>query len=157
MGIVSTTLAEDNHDQRDGSRYVQEFHTDDAGKVHRFEYRWRAGMDRAAIAAARAVQLAESVAEGEVTSALSVDVAPSIVQQTGAQFLARLREKYRGATREEAARIARWIVRRIDAGHVTAAQLRNAFNLSVAEWDALEVRMRNLAAKLDDIESAAGE
>ncbi len=34
MGIVSTTLAEDGHDQRDGTRYVQEFHTDSAGQVH---------------------------------------------------------------------------------------------------------------------------
>jgi hypothetical protein len=157
MGIVSTTLAEDNHDQRDGSRYVQEFHSDAAGKVHRFEYRWRAGMDRAAIAAARAVQLAESVAEAEVASALAADAAPNIVQQTAAQFLARLREKYRGATREEAARIARWIVRRIDAGHVTEAQLRNAFNLSVAEWNTLEAKMRTLASRLDDLESAVGE
>lgn len=157
MAIVETSLTEDNHFQADGTKYVQEFHTDSAGRVHRFEYKWRAGMDRAAIAAARAAQLAEAVAEQEVEQALEADAAPQIVQQTGAQFLARLREKYRASDRERCAKIARWIVRRLDAGHVTQAQLRNAFGLSVAEWNAVEARLRDLATKLDAVEQAVGE
>lgn len=157
MGIISSVKAQDNHDQADGSRYVQEFHTDDAGKVHRFEYRWRAGMDRDAIMADRAVRLAESLAQAEVEQAVEVDVAPQIVQQTGAQFLARLREIYRNSGKERCARIARWIVRRIDAGHVTEAQLRNAFNLSVGEWNTLEAKLRSLATTLDALEGAQGE
>jgi hypothetical protein len=157
MGIVSSVKAQDNHDQADGSRYVQEFHTDSAGKVHRFEYRWRAGMDRDAIMAARAVQLADQVADREVDVAVELDAAPVIVQQTGAQFLDRLREKYRNSDKERCARIARWIIHRLDAGHVTVAQLRNAFNLTVSEWNTLEAKLRALAGTLDDLETARGE
>lgn len=157
MGIVSSVKAQDNHDQADGSRYVQEFHTDAAGRVHRFEYRWRAGIDRDAIMAARAAQVAEAVDDAEVESALESDVAPNIVQQTGAQFLVRLREKYRNSNKERAAKIARWIVRRLDAGHVTETQIRNVFNLDAGQWATLESRLRTLAATLDSLESAEGE
>ncbi len=114
-------------------------------------------MDRTANAAARAIRLAESLAETEVASALGRDAAPAIVHQTGAQFLARLRERYRRAEKEQSARIARWIIRRIDAGHVTAAQLRNAFGLTGPEWTTLEGKLRTLAANLDGLEAAAGE
>lgn len=157
MGIVSSVKAQDNHDQADGSRYVQEFHTDAAGKVHRYEYRWRAGIDRDAIMAARAIELAENLAQAEVVQAIGVDDAPAVIQQTAGQFLARLRERFRNAKREECARIARWIIRRLNAGHVTQAQLRAAFNLTVGQWNTLEAKLITLAGAADAIDSAEGE
>src|SRR3990172_13172205 len=100
MPIVSIVIEQDAHTQADGSRYTREIHTDHTGKSHRFEYLIRGQMDKDAIAAARAVRLEAELPEREVDQVLAIDTAPTLNWQTGAQFLARLRERYRDATRE---------------------------------------------------------
>lgn len=77
--------------------------------------------------------------------------------QTTAQFAARLRERYRSASREEAARIATWILNRIDAGDITDAQVRNAFGLTVTQYANLKTRMTNLRTAYQAVQAAAGE
>lgn len=77
--------------------------------------------------------------------------------QTAAQFAARLRERYRSASREEAARIATWILNRIDAGDITDVQVRNAFGLTVTQYNALKTRMGNLRTAYQAMQAAAGE
>jgi hypothetical protein len=145
------------HAQADGRRYVLEIHSDGSGEFARVEYLAAEGADTDAIASARDAQLLLDFAEAEVGQAVEVDHAPALRFQTGADFLARLRELYRASNKERCARIARWVIRRLDAGDVTAAQLRNVFDLTVLQWDALETKMRNLAASLDAVEAAEGE
>lgn len=58
----------------------------------------------------------------------------SLHHQTAAQFVARLRERYRGASREELARLAWWIIERVNAGDITDLQVRNAFGLTSAQY-----------------------
>ena len=77
--------------------------------------------------------------------------------QTATQFAARLRERYRSASREEAARIATWILNRIDAGDLTDAQVRAAFGLTVTQYNALKTRMGNLRTAYQAMQAAAGE
>ncbi len=77
--------------------------------------------------------------------------------QTAAQFAARLRERYRSASREEAARIATRILNRIDAGDLTDTQVRTAFGLTVTQYNALKTRMGNLRTAYQAVQSAAGE
>jgi len=157
--IVSSVLFQDAHEQKDGTRYVGELHTDSTGTVHRFEYLATQAMmaNRDAVMAARASRLEERLAEEEAKSAIEVDAAPVLNHQTGTQFLQRLREFYRNAGKERCARIARWIINRLDAGHVTAAQLRNVFDLTVQQWNTLEAKLRSLKASVEAVDAAAGE
>ena len=68
MPIVSSTY-EVGHAQRDGKRYVTEYHTDSTGFVHRIEYGPMAdGTDYQSIMQARAAQIAEQLAQQEADS-----------------------------------------------------------------------------------------
>ncbi len=77
--------------------------------------------------------------------------------QTAAQFAARLRERYRSASREECARIATWILNRIEAGDITDAQVRNAFGLTAGQYTTLKSKMTSLRTNWLGVQSAAGE
>lgn len=153
MPFIVTT----GHAQIDGRRYVIEVHSDAQGEFARVEYLAVDGANTNAIATARNARLLVDYADNEAAQAVEADRAPVLRFQTGAEFLQRLREFYRQAGAERCARIARWIIRRLDAGHVTAAQLRNAFNLTAGQWSTLEAKMRNLASNIEAVEQAAGE
>jgi hypothetical protein len=84
-------------------------------------------------------------------------MALTLKHQTAAQFAARLRERYRNAEREDAAKIARWVARRLAAGDITDAQMRAAFGLTTTQWSNLKARMQTLAANYDAVLSARGE
>ena len=77
--------------------------------------------------------------------------------QTAAQFAARLRERYRTATREEAARIATWVLARIEAGDLTDAQVRSAFGLTTQQYTGLKARMSTLRDAYRAVQQAVGE
>ena len=84
-------------------------------------------------------------------------MALNLKHQTAAQFAARLRERYRNASREECARIATWILNRIEAGDITDAQVRTAFGLTVTQYNNLKTRMTNLRTNWLAVQAAAGE
>ena len=84
-------------------------------------------------------------------------MALNLKYQTAAQFAARLRERYRYASREEAARIATWILNKIDAGDLTDVQVRNAFGLTLTQYNAMKTRMSNLRTAYQSVQSAVGE
>lgn len=78
--------------------------------------------------------------------------------QTPAQFAARLRKRFRNAEREECARIAHWILRRIQLGDFTEAQVRNAFGLTVQQWATLRTnKLEPLANAWAAVKAARGE
>lgn len=78
--------------------------------------------------------------------------------QTAAQFAARLREQFRSAEREERARIAHWIMRRIAVGDVTENQVRNAFGLTTQRWNTLKAnKLEPLRDAWAAIKDAQGE
>ena len=84
-------------------------------------------------------------------------MALSLRHQTAAQFAARLRERFRSAEREEAARLATWIIERIAAGDITDAQVRTAFGLSAAQYSALKTRLQTLRDHWAAVRAAKGE
>jgi hypothetical protein len=154
---VSVVVTTEGHTQKDGSRYVLEIYSDAQGEAMRIEYLAFIGADTAAIATARTPFVLEALARGEAVAALYVESAPVLRYQTGAQFLQRLREFWRNTSRETCTRIARWIIHRLDAGDVTEAQLMNVFDLTQAQWNNLEIKMRGFAADQDGVDAAAGE
>ena len=70
MSIVSSTYVV-GHAQADGRTYVEEFHTTDLGEVIRVEYGPVGVIDYQATANARAVQIAEQLAQQEFEGILS--------------------------------------------------------------------------------------
>ena len=77
--------------------------------------------------------------------------------QTKAQFAARLRERYRNASREQAAHIATWMLNSIEAGDITDLQVRTAFNLTSGQWTTLKAKMTTLRTNWLAVRAAAGE
>ena len=54
--------------------------------------------------------------------------------QTGAEFAVRLRERWSRSDKADCARIAWWLIERINAGDLTDQQLRNAFGVTQQQW-----------------------
>ena len=77
--------------------------------------------------------------------------------QTAAQYIARLRVRYRNSSREGQARIAVRILRHITEGDATDTQMRNAFGLTAAQWTTQKARMQTLADNWNAVQAATGE
>jgi hypothetical protein len=84
-------------------------------------------------------------------------VALRLKHQTASQFAARFRERYRSASREEAARLATWLLNRIEATDLTDAQVRNAFGLTLTQYNQMKTRMTNLRTAWLAVQAAQGE
>jgi hypothetical protein len=65
-------------------------------------------------------------------------VALNLNHQTAAEFATRLRQRFQTASRDEAARIAWWLIERINVGDITDTQARNAFGLTLTQWNTLK-------------------
>lgn len=72
------------------------------------------------------------------------DGAPVLKDQTIGQFLTRLRGRYREMVDVDQAQLAWWLMRRIDAGHITDAQCAKAFGVTAVNW----TRLKNTRMKL---------
>ena len=72
---------------------------------------------------------------------------------TLAQFRARLRARYKDATRSEALRIAKYV----NSLGLTDNQLKSLFGVNDAQLTALKNRLSNQASLCDSARSAAGE
>ena len=81
----------------------------------------------------------------------------ALKHQTAAQFIARFREAYRNADKGRLARMAKWLLARIAAGDITDAQARNAFGLTVQQWNTKKTQMTDLVAKNEAVEAAVGD
>lgn len=77
--------------------------------------------------------------------------------QTAAQFISRVRERYRNAFWEELIIIARWVLNKLESGDITDSQCRNAWNKTILEWTALKTKMQNWVNNYDSVQSAQGE
>lgn len=138
MAIVSSRLEVDAHLQRDGRRGVTERHVDSTGVEHLHVYKPVDGSDYQAVMLARVPRIEAALAESEFLEALEVEGWSPLQHQTAAQFAARFRARYRDASRVECAKLAKWILDRIDGGSFTDAAVRNAFGLTVTQWNALK-------------------
>ena len=84
-------------------------------------------------------------------------MALQLSHQTAAQLAARFRARYRTAEREEAARLATWLLNRIDVGDFTDAQVRSAFGLTAQQYTTLKTAMTTLRTQWLAVQSAKGE
>lgn len=71
----------------------------------------------------------------------------NLKHQTKVQYLRRLRERYRDATRMDACRLANRILRHLSDGDVTQAQTQTAWGMTAQEWTAKAVQLQARADK----------
>ena len=143
--------------QIDGRRWVREDHVDQSGVHHFADYLAAADADYVAIRTERALRLWERLVAQEIEDAMRVDANPALVYATKTDFVPVFRETYRASVREECARLATWILARIVGGWATDTQVRNAFGLTVAQWNALKAKMTTLRDNWAAVQAAAGE
>lgn len=84
-------------------------------------------------------------------------MALALKHATNAQLAAAFRKRYREATGLEAGRLARWLLNRIADGTWTDAQVRNAFNLTVTQYNQLKTRLTTKAERYDAVMQDVGE
>ena len=77
--------------------------------------------------------------------------------QTAAELVARFREAFRNSERERVVTLASNLLARIDAGDITDAQVRNAFDLTTPQYTTLKTKMQNWVAAKQTTQSAVGE
>ncbi len=77
--------------------------------------------------------------------------------QTAAQFAARLRERYRNASKVEACRLAKWMLDHIEAGDFTDTQVRNAFGLTAGQYTTIKAKWTTMRTNYEAVQAAAGE
>lgn len=157
MPIVSSRT-ELGHLQKDGRRLVREVHTDQLGVEHVREYGPvdTQQVDVNAVATARAARLTAILKEMELQACLDNDRVTT-VHITKTELAEWIRRVYRSAEPHVVVRIARWIRRRIATGDFTENQVRNAFGLTVPQWDALKVKLQAMDDALATVEEARGE
>jgi hypothetical protein len=84
-------------------------------------------------------------------------MALNLRHQTPAQFAARLRARYKAASKVEACRLATWMLDHIDAGDFTELQVRNAFGLTAGQWTTLKAKLTTMRTNHNAVQSAVGE
>ena len=77
--------------------------------------------------------------------------------QTQQEFVQRFRQAYQEATQERVVQLAKFVLNKITAGDLTDTQVRNAFNLTVNQWNTLKTKMQTWVANYESFQSAAGE
>ncbi len=80
-----------------------------------------------------------------------------LAHQTTAQFAARFREKFRNAEKLEAAKMATFILNKIESGDFTDAQVRSVFGLTLAKYTTLKDKLIGLRDTYNSIQNAKGE
>jgi len=156
MAIVSSQFTLEAA-QKDGRRFCTERHTDNLGVVHFAVYLSAVGADNNAIMLARVSGIDQALVDGDVQRILDIDAAPVLRYVTAAQLGSYVREQYRQRAGTELARVAKWIVNRINEGTWTATQVRNFFGLTQTQWNTLKTKMDNLISALNQVDAAVGE
>jgi hypothetical protein len=76
---------------------------------------------------------------------------------TGAQVLAAWRERFRSAEREQAVRMAVWLLRVIETGRATETQVRQGLGLTLTQWTTLKTKLEDMKATWTKLQAARGE
>ena len=156
MPIVSSSHTLDAV-RSDGRRECIEDHVDQLGVHHLVRYLAAAGADHDAIRIAREALISQQLIDAEIVAALAVDATPMLLHASKADFVSVYRGAYQTAGREECARLATWLLNRMDDGWVTDTQVRNAFGLTAGQWTTLEGKMTTLRTSWLAVQAAAGE
>ena len=142
--------------QCEGHLSVLEWHTDHLGRRHPRVYFAPAGFDANAAMAAHAVTLQAVLKAGDLFMAVYKGLWNYVMNHaTNAELVAFVRAEYLGSNGERTVRVARRMMEWITNGRFTELQVRNAFNLSVSQWNTLKAKMQALISDEDAVNAAA--
>lgn len=156
MSITSSKLSV-GVPQKDGRVWVTETHTDHLGVERQFSYLAAPQADHQAVMLARVAQIEAALAESEFLEAIEFEGWAPLKHQTGTQFAARFRARYKDASRVECAKLAKWILDRIDAGNFTELAVRTAFGLTAGQWTTLKAKLTTMRTNYNAVLAATGE
>lgn len=145
MSIVSSVLLTEGA-QKDGRAWVQETHTDNIGLKYVIRYLAAVGLDTATVLAARAITLADDIANAEIAANVAAVVANGSLAvlafnySTAAQGRTALRAAYLTATRVDAIMIGDFL------STLTDAQLQAAFSMTAGQVTTLRTNKLTPAA-----------
>lgn len=131
MPIVSSSFAV-GPTQPHGYSPVTEMHTDSNGTVHTASYLAAPGTAYATVMSARAVLIAETLADEEERAVNGG--ALSLKHQTKAQYLLKLRQSYLRSTQADTCRIAHRMLRHLANNECTVGEMRTAWGMTVSQW-----------------------
>lgn len=137
MPVVSSSFTIDPVPQKDGRRFVTETHQLNVGGPLTQTYLAAANADYAAIMAARVLLLNEGLAQNELDA--NIQQATFVLNhQTAAEAATRFRQRWQSSSKQDCARMAYWLIERINAGSFTDTQVRNAFGLTLTQYNTLK-------------------
>jgi hypothetical protein len=143
--------------QADGRAYVTETHTDQYAIAWSREYLAAAGADYAALLAQHAAQVEAAIEALEINAELQLGAPLTLKYTTKAQLGNAFRARYQTATKDEACRLAKWLLDHIDAGDFTDAQVQAFFGLTAAQYTAMKARASSMRDAYNAMLAAVGE
>lgn len=143
--------------QKDGRCYVQEDHVDQFGVHWPYEYLADAGADFAGLLASHAATVAAMIQKLELNAMLQLGAPLTLQYVTKADLGDYFRARYKAASKEEACRLAKWLLDHIDAGDFTDVQVQNFFGLTAAQYTAMKARASNMRDAYNAMLAALGE
>lgn len=143
--------------QKDGRVSARESIIDDFGVTHIFEYIAAANFNFATALAARATWLAPYLKAAEAQRLFANLTGFTFQHNTPTELAAAFRAEYKDSKGRRTAELARWVLNGIDSGAYTDAGIRNAFGLSVANYNALKAKFTLMRTWLNDTEASQGE
>lgn len=84
-------------------------------------------------------------------------MALTLKHATLAQLGAAFRQRFRDSEGLETARLAQWLIDRIQDGTFTETQVRNFFGLTLAQWNTLKAKVQDWRDKRVALLAARGE
>jgi hypothetical protein len=105
----------------------------------------------------RLADINEAGAQAEFVWMVQNNSFRTLVYQTAAQLATRFRAAYQNGTGAYAGQLATWLLARITDGTFTDTQVRNAFGLTVTQYNAMKTRMQTTATNYAAVVAAAGE
>jgi len=156
MSITSSEVSTTT--QAGGHLSVLEWHTDHLGRRHPRVFFAPAGFNANAALAAYAVSLAEVLKLGDLIMAVYKGPWNYVMNHaTNTELAAFVRAEYLGSSAQRTARVARRLLEWVTNGRFTELQIRNAFSLTLTQWNTLKAKMQALIADEDAVMAAAGE
>lgn len=143
--------------QRDGRAYVQEVHTDQFDVAWPYEYLAAVNADYAALLSQHAAAVKAAIETLEINAELQLGAPLTLKYTTKAQLGNTFRARYQVATKDEACRLAKWLLDHIDAGDFTDAQVQGFFGLTAGQYTSMKARASAMRDTYNAVLAAVGE
>lgn len=137
---------------------ITESHTDSNGKEYTFEYLAITGVDPVSILNARVPVINNSLKDLEYASILGDSLSYELkVEHSPVEFATKLRQEYAGSNAERTAKIATFVMNKIDSGVFNEATAIALLGIDQVTWDSYKAKMNVLRAAYTTINTALGK